>query len=48
LVRRETTDLTPAEFSAAAGDRPPISLAVGARLRSLPLMQEEFARMLVG
>lgn len=46
LVDRALTDLTEAEFATASSDRPPIAIATAARLRSLELMNRQFARML--
>lgn len=47
LVRRGLTDLGDAEFAAMSSDRPPIRIALQARMRSLDIMQRAFARMLV-
>jgi putative spermidine/putrescine transport system substrate-binding protein len=47
LLRRDLTGPSDAEFKARSGDRPPIRIAVQARLRSLGMMQREFAKMLI-
>jgi putative spermidine/putrescine transport system substrate-binding protein len=45
LIDRSLMDLSDAEFTAAASDRPPIKIAVQARTRLLGLMDRQFAEM---